>query len=150
MHCSEQHRFERQKPPLSYYCLRCFWAVPQEVLHKLGLWGRNTVALRPEAKTSLALQEGSKKWRGKTCSRFLTADCSQRAWGTLLTCLCKAYYSGFYLTPYHTTGKLQEDHTSWCCAWSFFEETGKWKWFDVYTLQTTHTLILHQFGISLM
>lgn len=58
----------------------------------------------------------------------------------------KVYHSGFYLTLHHTTGKLQENHALWWCAWSFFRKMGKQQWLQVYILH----LILHQFGISLI
>lgn len=107
--------------------------MPQEVLHKLRFWGRKTASLRPEAKTSLTLEEESKRREGKTCSQFLTADCSW-ALGTLLTSFWKVYHS-FNLTFHHTTEELQEDHLLWWCAWSFFREMGKWQWFQVHIVQ---------------
>lgn len=55
----------------------------------------------------LALQEESKRWEGKTCSQFLTADCSQTC-RALLTSFWRVYQSGFYLTFYHTTEELQK------------------------------------------
>lgn len=130
-------------------CLRCFCAVLQEVLHKLRPWGRKTVALRPEGKTSLALHEQSKRWQGKTCSQFLAADCSQEAWGTLLTfCFCKAYYSGFYLTLHHTTEKTSG--RSYIVMLCLIILWGKRKVKMVWSVHLTNTLILHQFGISLI
>lgn len=79
--------------------------MPQEVLHKLRLQGRKAVALRPEAKTSLALQKvkGGKE-------RLVLSSSLHIVLQLLTFCFCEVNYLGFYLTLHHTTKKLQEDH----------------------------------------
>ena len=137
-HCSEHHRSEKQKLPLFHCSL-----LPGMFLCSTSRGTSQAQAPGQENSCSKAWSKdkfGTSGWKWKVHSQFLAAVCSQRAWGTPLTCFCKANYSGSYLTLHHTAEKLQEDHTSRCCASSFFEETGKWRWFEAYTLETTNTL----------
>lgn len=104
---------------ITSFCLRCFYAVSQEALTSLGceageqlLWGlkqRQVWHFRRKVK-------GGKE-------RLVLSLCMSIR--NIADLFWKVYHSGFYLTLHHTTGKLQENHALWWCAWSFFRKMGK-------------------------